>query len=175
MLTRRHLSMLVAAIPLAAAAPAPAHAGPSDGQIAHIAFTAGAIDAEVGKLALAKSANAAVRAFAEAMVRDHEAVNERALNLLKRLGMTPEDNPTSAALLTAAADTLARLRSLEGTAFDQAYVANEIEFHRTVNAALKETLIPSAHNAELKELLSLGLSLFGEHQKHAEHLAASLA
>ena len=42
---------------------------------------------------------------------------------------------------------------------------------QTVNEALKATLIPAAHNAELKALLETGLVLFTEHQAHAEHLA----
>ena len=51
---------------------------------------------------------------------------------------------------------------------------NEVAFHRTVNGALKDTLIPSADNGELKSLLETGAALFGEHQTHAEHLAAKL-
>jgi putative membrane protein len=43
-----------------------------------------------------------------------------------------------------------------------------------VNSALKTTLIPAAHNAELTSLLEAGLTLFDEHQKHAEQLAANL-
>lgn len=167
---------LLAAAALAAfAAPVLAHeGGPSDPQIAHIAYTAGAIDAEVGKLALTKSKNPAVREFAETMVRDHQAVNDKALALVKKLGVTPEGNGTSEALTKQAAETKAKLAALDGAAFDKAYVANEVAFHATVNGALKSTLIPSAHNAELKSLLETGLALFGEHQSHAEHLASSL-
>src|SRR3546814_4781015 len=45
-------------------------AKPSDAQIAHIAYTAGQIDIDAGKQALAKSKNPTVRAFAEEMVRE---------------------------------------------------------------------------------------------------------
>ena len=170
------IARLLAAAALAAfAAPVLAHeGGPSDPQIAHIAYTAGAIDAEAGKLALTKSKNPAVREFAETMVRDHQAVNDKALALVKKLGVTPEGNGTSEALTKQAAETKAKLAALDGAAFDKAYVANEVAFHATVNGALKSTLIPSAHNAELKSLLETGLALFGEHQSHAEHLASSL-
>src|SRR3546814_7541171 len=73
-------------------------AKPSDAQIAHIAYTAGQIDIDAGKQALAKSKNPTVRAFAEEMVRDHGAVNDKALALVKQLGVTPEANATSSAL-----------------------------------------------------------------------------
>ena len=50
---------------------------PTDPQIAHIAYTAGTIDIEVAKLAIEKSKNKDVMAFANDMVRDHEAVNNK--------------------------------------------------------------------------------------------------
>lgn len=149
-------------------------AKPGDAQIAHIAYTAGQIDVDAGKQALAKSKNPAVRAFAEEMVRDHGAVNEKALALVGRLGVTPEANATSAALSAQATQKHDELAKLDGAAFDRAYVANEVAYHATVNGALRDVLIPSATNGELKSLLETGLTLFGEHQMHAEHLAASL-
>ena len=56
-----------------------AASGPTDPQIAHIAYTAGTIDVAAANQALARSQNKAVRSFAEEMVRDHEAVNAKAL------------------------------------------------------------------------------------------------
>jgi putative membrane protein len=148
--------------------------GPNDAQIAHVAYTAGQIDIAAGKQALARSRNEAVRAFAQEMVRDHAAVNDQALALLKKLGVTPEGNGTSTALSRQAGQELHKLARLRGAAFDRAYVRNEVAYHRTVNSALSGTLIPGAHNAELKSLLKTGLTLFREHQRHAEHLARDL-
>lgn len=158
----------------ASSVPAAAAGGPTDPQIAHIAYTAGTIDIAAAKQALARSHNKAVRAFAQEMVRDHKAVNDKALALVKKLHVTPEANPTSAGLSKSAAATLKRLSHLHGRAFDRAYAENEVAYHRTVNGALSTTLIPSANNAELKSLLSTGLALFQEHQAHAEHLVKGL-
>ena len=69
----------------------------TDPQIAHIAYTAGQLDITAAKQALSSSKNKAVRAFAEDMVRDHTAVNKQALDLVKKLKVTPEDNDTSRA------------------------------------------------------------------------------
>jgi putative membrane protein len=162
---------VLALAPIAAAAH---DAGPSDAQIAHIAYTAGQLDVAAAQQALKKSTNPEVRAFAELMARDHAAVNDQAVALVTRLGVAPEANPTSTALTEAAAATHDRLETLEGAAFDAAYVANEVAFHRTVNTALAGTLIPHADNVELKALLETGLSLFQSHQAHAEHLASSV-
>ena len=155
----------------AAGQPGPA---PDDAQIAHIAYTAGNLDVAAAKVALRKSRNSAVRSFARTMIRDHEAVNVKALALVKALKVTPQDNATSQALTKSANETLTRYNRLRGAAFDRAYVRNEVAFHKTVNGALETTLIPSAKNAQLKSLLQTGLTLFREHQGHAEHLAARL-
>jgi putative membrane protein len=156
------------------AAPAVAADAPTDPQIAHIAYTAGNIDIAAGKQALAKSHNKAIRSFAQEMVRDHTAVNNKALALVKKLHVTPAANPTSASLMKQANETKARLSHLKGAAFDRAYIDNEVAYHKTVNGALESTLIPNAKNGELKSLLETGLNLFKEHQAHAEQVAKEL-
>jgi putative membrane protein len=67
-------------------------AKPNDAQIAHIAYTAGTIDIKAAPLALEKSKNNEVRAFAEDMVRDHKAVNEQALALVLRHSPPPDSS-----------------------------------------------------------------------------------
>jgi putative membrane protein len=155
-------------------APSQQAARPNDAQIAHIAYTAGQLDVNAGKQALAKSHNKAVRSFAQTMIRDHAAVNDQAVALVKKLGVAPQDNATSEALTKQAKEKAGELSKLNGRSFDRAYIQNEVAFHRTVNGALGTTLIPSAHNAELKSLLETGLTLFQEHEKHAEQLAKNL-
>ena len=147
-------------------------AKPTDPQIAHIAYTAGQIDIAAAQLALKKSKNKDVRAFASDMERDHKAVNDKALALVKKLNVKPEDNPTSQQLSKQASDKRAELSKLNGAAFDKAYIDNEVAYHKTVNGALQNTLIPSASNQELKDLLTTGLKIFQGHEHHAEHVAA---
>ena len=132
------------------------------------------IDVEAAKQALKKSKNEAVRAFAQQMVSDHTAVNDQALTLVKKLNVTPEDNATSKSLTSQAEAERTKLAGLSGAAFDKAYVDNEVAYHKTVNAALKDTLIPDAQNPELKSLLQSGLTLFLAHLEHAETLAKQL-
>ncbi len=168
------LSAAIAAFSLLGGAALAQGAKPTDPQIAHIAYTAGVIDIAAAKQALTKSSNKDVKAFAEDMVRDHEAVNKQALDLVKKLKVTPEDNDTSKTLSKNAAAKLDELGKLNGAAFDKAYVANEVAYHKAVDSALETTLIPSASNAELKSLLQTGLKIFQGHEQHAEHVAAEL-
>jgi putative membrane protein len=170
----RPLAAFAAFCLLGSASIAQAASKPTDPQIAHIAYTAGAIDIEAAKQALKKSKNKDVVEFANTMVRDHEAVNAQALDLVKKLKVKPENNDTSKALTKAAKEERAKLAKLDGAAFDKAYVENEVAYHKQVNGALETMLIPSASNAELKGLLETGLKLFQGHQQHAEHVAAEL-
>ena len=172
----RKFALLAASALLVVGTAAVSHDGPhiNDAQIAHIAYTAGQIDIDAAKQALTKSKNAEVIAFAETMERDHQAVNDKALALVKKLGVTPEDNPTSQSLTKNAADKLAALDKLDGAAYDVAYIDNEVAFHQAVIAALNDTLIPATQNAELKTLLEGAVPLFNEHEQHAEMLAKTL-
>ncbi|WP_342724917.1 DUF4142 domain-containing protein [Bradyrhizobium sp. B097] len=168
------LSIAVAALSVLTGAALAQGAKLTDPQIAHIAYTAGVIDINAAKQAETKASNKDVKAFAKDMARDHEAVNKQALDLVKKLKVTPEDNDTSKALSKQAADKLAELGKLKGSAYDKAYIDNEVAYHKTVNAALETQLIPSASNPELKSLLQTGLKIFQGHEQHAEHVAASM-
>ncbi|MGY3695116.1 putative membrane protein [Bradyrhizobium sp. USDA 3240] len=168
------LSIAVAALGVLTGAALAQGAKLTDPQIAHIAYTAGVIDINAAKQAESKASNKDVKAFAKDMARDHEAVNKQALDLVKKLKVTPEDNDTSKALSKQAADKLAELGKLKSTAYDKAYIDNEVAYHKTVNTALETQLIPSASNPELKSLLQTGLKIFQGHEQHAEHVAAGM-
>lgn len=163
-----------AALLLGASVAVVAQDKPTDPQIAHIAYSAGVIDIAAAKLALSKTKNKDVAEFAKSMRDDHEAVNAQALALVKKLNVTPQDNPTSQSLSKDAEKQRAELAKLDGAAFDKAYVAHEVAYHKQVNGALEKLLIPSASNADLKALLQTGLKLFQGHQLHAENVAAGL-
>jgi len=164
-----------AALALSCAVATAEDAKPNDAQIAHIAYTAGQIDIKAAELALQKSKNQEeVRDFVENMVRDHKAVNDQVLALVKKLNVTPQDNDTSKALTKQAFAKEAELKQLNGAAFNKAYADNEVAYHKEVNNALETVLIPNATNPELKDLLTTGLKIFQGHEQHAEHVAQSL-
>lgn len=167
-------SSVLAASVCFAAATAMAQGKPTDPQIADIAYTAGQIDIEQAIDALKKTHNKAVRSFAEEMIRDHLAVNNKVLMLCDKLNVTMEDNDTSRNMYREARVKREELRALSGSAFDKAYAENEIAYHEAVDGALESTLIPAAQNAKLKSLLETGLKLFKEHKRHAERLVDEL-
>jgi putative membrane protein len=147
---------------------------PNDAQIAAIVVTANQVDIDAGKLAASRTSTAAVKDFAQLMVTDHTGVNQAATDLVTRLHVTPEPNPTSASLKTGGDQNLASLKKLNGAEFDRKYVEHEVAYHQAVLDAVDQTLIPSAQNAELKALLVKVRPAFVAHLEHAKQLQASL-
>lgn len=171
----RLASIVLTAVVSLLAAPAVFGQGVNDAQIAAIVVTANQVDVDAGELAAARSTNAEVQEFARLMVTDHQAVNEAAVALVTKLGVTPEDNPTAQSLEAGGEENLAKLRRLAGAAFDTAYVAQEVAYHQAVIEAMDGVLIPGASNEELKALLVKVRPAFDAHLEHARHLQASLA
>lgn len=159
---------------LAGAASAGSAQGLDDAAIAHIAVTANQLDITGAEQALARSSSDDVLAFARTMVRDHTGVIEQAAALAGRLGVTPRENETSAALSVRAAEVRSALAGLHGHAFDRAYMENEVAYHEAVIAAVEDTLVPNTSNGELKRLLQSVVPALRAHLEHARQLSAEL-
>ena len=147
---------------------------PTDAQIASIVVTANQVDIDAGALAAERGTNADVKAFGRMMQTDHVGVNKAAVELVTRLKVTPEDNPTSRGLKEGGDKNLAHLRTLSGAAFDRAYIAQEVAYHQAVLDAVDKTLVPSAQNADLKALLVKVRPAFVAHLERAKQIQTAL-
>lgn len=165
--------VLVAAGVLAVPAVTISAQGVNDAQIASIVVTANQVDIDAGQLAASRATSDDVKSFARLMVTDHTGVNKAATGLAGKLGVTPEDNPTSKSLKADGDKSLAHLKTLEGAAFDKAYIDREVAYHQQVIDALDKTLIPGATNAELKALLVKVRPAFVAHLEHAKRLQSA--
>lgn len=146
----------------------------NDLEIAHVAYVADNIDIRYAHLALAISQNAEVREFANTMIRDHEAVNEQALALLKKLDAQPQDNFLSKTLQINAEKLIDEMSKLRGIEFDKRYAVNELAYHRAVNDLVENAFIPNIENAEVKALFEAGLQIFKVHEGHANMMVGKL-
>lgn len=164
----------VAALFAAASSAYAADAAPNDAQIAAIVVAANQVDIDAGKLAQSKASNKKVQNFARTMVKDHTGVNEAAVDLVTRLKVKPEENPTSKSLKENGKKQRAHLKGLKGAAFDKAYIDNEVTYHQAVLDAVDQVLIPSAKNPELHALLVKVRPAFVAHLEHAKQLQAAL-
>jgi putative membrane protein len=167
-----------ATVPVAtdtAPAPAAAAATVSDPQNAAIVVAANDVDIKAGELAVAHATDARVKEFAQRMITDHSGVNKAATDLVTRLHVTPEANPTSEDLTRNGELSRSSLERETGAAFDRAYIDHEVEYHQSVLNAIDTILIPSAQNAELKQLLQQTRPAIEAHLQHARQLQSALA
>ena len=169
----RNAGIAIAASLLFVTAGAAAQA-PNDAQIASIVVTANQVDIDAGKLAQSMSTNKDVKEFANRMITDHSGVNKQAVDLVTKLKVTPQDNPTSQSLKTGGEENVAKLKKMSGAAFDKAYIDHEVVYHEQVLDAVDKTLIPNAKNEELKALIVKVRPAFVAHLEHAKHIQASL-
>ena len=151
-------------------APANAQSNPklSDAEIASVAVVANQIDIDYAKIAKEKSKDAEVLEFANMMAKDHQAVIDQAVALVTKLKVTPKENATGRQMQTDAEKTKKMLRSKSGSAFDKAYIDNEVAYHKAVISAVNGLLIPETENAELKKLLQDVAPILQAHLEHAQ-------
>lgn len=140
----------------------------SDAEVASVAVVANQIDIAYSQVAKEKSKNSEILNFAETMANDHKAVIEQASALVKKLGLTPQDNEVSKKLLADAEKTKKNLRSKSEKDFNKAYIVNEVAYHKAVISAVEGLLIPETENGELKTLLQNILPALKAHLVHAE-------
>ncbi len=168
------LMLTLSALPaaeLAAQTEAPAL---DDATIVAIFDNANTADIETGKLAARRGHSAEVRQFGAMLARDHEMVRQQGLDLAKKLGVTPtppkddQSGKQQAALIR-------RLNGLQGPEFDRAFLHHEADFHRTVIAAVENTLLPAIDNQELKALVLKIAPAFQAHLEMAQSLSTRLA
>jgi putative membrane protein len=156
------------------AGPALGQGAPNDAQIAHIVVTANQVGIDAGKLAETKGSSPDAKAFGKQMVTDHTGVNKQATDLVKKLGVKPEDNPTSQSLKQGGEANVKNLQGLSGAAFDKAYIDHEVSYHEAVIDAMDKTLIPNAKNEELKPLIVKVRPAFVAHLEHAKQIQSKL-
>ncbi len=166
--------LLLSLVGLTSTATLRAQAKLNDLEMAHVAVTADAIDIAYARIALQQSKNAAVRTFAETMIRDHEAVSGQVVALAKKLNVQAQDNDFSRTLVTNSGPITATLKKLRGAEFDRYYAANELGYHQAVNGAVANQFIPNIQNAEVKAAFEGALVIFRGHEHHAEMMVASL-
>jgi putative membrane protein len=163
-------ALAIAVAGLLSSGPSRAADSLSDVEIAHAAYTADDLDIAYAKIALERSQTPAIREFAQLMIKDHTAANESALALVKKLGVTPKDNPFSQTLVKNGEAKKAELRGLSGAAFDRAYAQNELAYHQIVVKTVADQWIPSIQNAEFKKFMTDANDIFKAHLSHAQHV-----
>lgn len=146
----------------------------ADAEIAAIASTAHMVEIDAAKLALSKTNNPQVKAFAEMMITDHGKALEDGKALVAKLDMAPQENEISKQMKDEAQAARSKLEAMNGADFDKAYVAAQVKDHQKVLDTLDSKLIPSADNADLKTLLTSVRPVVAAHLEHAKTLESGM-
>jgi putative membrane protein len=144
-----------------------------DPTIVAIFDEANSADIETGKLAEKKGTTKEVRDFGAMLARDHAAVRQQGRDLAKKLGVTPTPPKPDQGMKDHAA-AMKHLRSLDGKAFDKAFLEHEVAFHKAVIDAVTNTLLPAIQNADVKALVVKVAPAFQAHMMAAQNLETKL-
>lgn len=125
---------------------------------------------ETGALAARKGSTKAVRDFGAMLVRDHQGVRQQGRDLATRLTVTPTPPGKDFALAKDHAAAMRRLRAAKGRAFDRAFLAHEVAYHKAVIDAVTTTLLPALQNQEVKDLVTKVAPAFQAHMAAAQNL-----
>ena len=147
----------------------------SEANIVAIVLAANATDLSYARLVPSRARSAEVKAFATRMTTDHTLLNTRVNDIALRNRISAEDNAISLDFRDHSAARRDVLRELEGARFDSTYVANEIQYHQELLAAIDAVLVPNARNAELREFVMNLKPPVSAHLAHAEQVRATLA
>lgn len=125
----------------------------------------GVAEVEAGKLAQEKGSSADVKSFADMMVKDHTAANEKLKSIADAKKLEVSD---SAQLMDKAKAMILELRSAKS--FDQAYANNQVKAHEAT-IALFEKEASEGKDAELKAFATATLPTLQAHLEKAKALA----
>jgi putative membrane protein len=145
-----------------------------DATIVAIFDNANTADIETGQLAAQRGHSNEVRQFGAMLARDHQMVRQQGRDLAKKLGFIPTP-PSGDQSVQDRAVAMQRLSSLTGPAFDRAFLQHEVEFHETAIAAIENSLLPAAANAELRAMVAKVALAFKAHLDMARTLGRQFA
>lgn len=128
----------------------------------------GTAEVEMGRLALEKSKNEEVRSFAQRMIKDHTAAN----NKLSALAASKSvDLPSGKGIGNDA--TYLKLKALTGDTFDKSYVNSMVDDHKE-DVAEFEKESNEATDPDVKAFASKTLPTLRSHLNQIEKLQAGM-
>jgi putative membrane protein len=138
---------------------------PADKDWVSNAGMAGMAEVQMGNLALQKTQNADVRAFAQRMVTDHSKANDELQQLVTAKGLT-----LPAQLDDENDDAVEHLEGLSGAEFDKAYMQHMVADHNKA-VTLFQTGANTAQDVDIKAYAAKNLPIIQEHATLAQEVS----
>jgi putative membrane protein len=163
---KRQLFLSMAALALFASAAIAQMAAPPAPEFAQKAAMSDMFEIESSKLAVEKSEDADVKAFAQQMITDHSKASEELMATLQQAG---SDMAVPAMLDGPHRDKLEKLTSAAGSDFDAEYVSMQVAGHDEA-VALFTAFSEQGDNDALKAFAQKTLPTLKMHQQHVHEL-----
>ncbi|HRD70668.1 MAG TPA: DUF4142 domain-containing protein [Legionella sp.] len=124
-------------------------------------------------VALKKSSNENVKNFATFMIKQHQDNLNKTEALAKTLGLKTTDDKEALTLKNKGEEELASLEKLEGSSFDNAYMAGMVKGHEEA-LTLINNLIAKSSNSSIKKHLEATKMHVEQHLQKAQLVEKSL-
>jgi putative membrane protein len=147
----------------------------TDAEVAHIVKTANDGEIDAAKVAVKKTKNNDVKAFANMMINEHKENQKQAKSIEKKAKIKTKDNDISKELKKTTKENIAEMKKLNGAEFDKAYMTNQVAMHERVLNDLETKLIPAAQNPELKSHLEATRTHVQSHLAKARDIEISVS
>jgi putative membrane protein len=146
----------------------------NDLEIAAVLMAANTGEVEQGQLALERSDDDNVEDFAEQMVSEHGAANERIEAALQNRMIGAMENALSEQLTDEAMQVLRMLEETPEDEFDVAYMESQVQAHARVLDIIDSELLPQAMDPTLRAELENERASAAAHFQQAQNLAGGL-
>lgn len=129
------------------------------------ALAGGMAEVQLGQLTLQKSNNEQVKQFAQRMIDDHTKLGEQMKSVAQQIGASV---PTK--ISKKDRTTIAKLGTLSGSAYDQAYIKDMLKNHKQ-DLSDFQTEASSGQDQTVKDAASQGSQLIAQHLQMIQQIA----
>jgi putative membrane protein len=143
--------------------------GSPDSDFVQKAAAGGQAEVEMGKLAEQQAGTAAVKEFGRWMVTDHTLANDMLMKAAQQANIQAPTSPTQEQQ-----DSLNKLKTLHGAAFDRAYMSMMVKDH-TEDVDLFRNQAQSGQNEQIKTFAQNTLPVLQAHLAEAQELSSGEA
>lgn len=137
-----------------------------DRQFVAAAASGGLAEVDTARVAEQQATKPEVKSFAQQMIADHSKANEQLASLASQAGLNAPAEPDAKHKATAT-----KLKAMSGTAFDRAYVSDEIKDHKET-IALFQKEAKSGQDPKLKQFASQTLPTLQHHLQMAQKIGS---
>ncbi len=153
---------------------APAVTAFSEPQAAEYLKTANEAEIDVAQLAQRRASNEKVKEYAAMIESQHKKNKRDGRKLLGQLDVGTDRSEPASVLKAESSAKIKELKNLRGAAFDQAYMASQIEMHKSLLTDIDQRLIPASEKPELQQFLRDTRGHVKHHLSQAEEIQNSL-